>query len=434
MNLTIHFSDIMHTSPDLVKHMHAILSHYEANECFRAIELAVQERSKEVNQSTRRIFAPKEAYLHDTGASENDSVEGVMDALSSGTDSPATAKHDIIPRKEEPTLLVLSAQPLQEGSSTAISSTETSEAQRIPLKALPATHRRSLLKGHLTNSELNVQLDAPTPPPQNSTSSQSSSEKKVEQTLVEKFRRFCGDVVNNELAQIIMIFLISVNSLMMGIATSDWVKENERVDEIFFRFDRSFLISFTLESAMHLIHLGPALFAEGWLVFDLLIVILSWSFESLQIVRAFRIFRAFRLFTRVKTLRDLVMAIGEVMPKMFTIAALLLLIFYIFSVLFTELYADLPLSQSYFSTMDKSLFTCMEMMTLEWAEIAREVISYEPSAWAPISAFICITGFIIFNLVIAVICDAVAVTEKHVRELDGLESDDPEDQLIEGNE
>ena len=57
---------------------------------------------------------------------------------------------------------------------------------------------------------------------------------------------------------------------------------------------------------MQLFYLGFALFLDGWLVFDLAIVILSWSFESMQIVRAFRIFRAFRLVTRVKPLRDLV--------------------------------------------------------------------------------------------------------------------------------
>ena len=32
-------------------------------------------------------------------------------------------------------------------------------------------------------------------------------------------------------------------------------------------------------------------------------------------------------------------------------------------------------------------------------------------AWAPFIAFIMITGFIVFNLIIAVVCDAVAVVE-----------------------
>lgn len=249
-----------------------------------------------------------------------------------------------------------------------------------------------------------------------------------------KCRLFCGGLVNHEYVQIGIIVLILVNALLMGLATFDFVADDPQVDQIFQRVDKAFLVIFTIECAMQLVYLGASLFADGWLVFDLLIVVLSWSFESLQIIRAFRIFRAFRLITRVKPLRDLVLAIGAVMPRMYAIASLLLLIFYIFSVLFTELFSDLPLSDTYFKTLDTSLFTCMEMMTLEWGDISREVMLYEPWAWAPFSAFIIITGFIVFNLIVAVVCDAVAITEKQVRELDGFESDNPEQKLYEAQE
>eukprot|EP00934_Nitzschia_sp_Nitz4_P004317 Nitzschia sp. Nitz4//scaffold89_size161592//143487//145076//NITZ4_002400-RA/size161592-processed-gene-0.24-mRNA-1//1//CDS//3329559682//4307//frame0 len=247
-------------------------------------------------------------------------------------------------------------------------------------------------------------------------------------TFIWKARMFCGKLVNNEHVQIGIIVAIIVNALMMGLATFPFVEENPKVEKAFADIDTAFLVVFTIEVAMQLAYLGVALFADGWLFFDFMIVVLSWSFESLQIVRAFRIFRAFRLITRVKPLRDLVLAIGAVMPP------LLLLIFYIFSVLFTELYSSLDLSEEYFTTLDRSLYTCMEMMTLEWGDIAREVIAEEPLAWAPFSAFILITGFIVFNLIVAVVCDAVAITEKTVRELDGFESDSPENKLAEAQE
>ena len=247
-------------------------------------------------------------------------------------------------------------------------------------------------------------------------------------------RMLCGKIVNNEYVQIAIISLILLNALMMGIATIDYVTDNEKVDMVFTKIDKGFLVIFTVEVAMQLFYLGVTLFSDGWLIFDLTIVVLSWSFESLQIVRAFRIFRAFRLVTRVKPLRDLVLAIGAVLPRMYAIAALLMLIFYIFSVLFTELFSGLPLSENYFGTLDASLFTCMEMMTLEWGEIAREVMTHEQYAWAPFLFFIAITGFIVFNLIVAVVCDAVAVTEKTVREIDGLDSEDPVRTLEEAQE
>jgi hypothetical protein len=249
-----------------------------------------------------------------------------------------------------------------------------------------------------------------------------------------KARMQCGKVVNNETVQLTIISLILLNALMMGIATFDFVTESPTVHNIFTKIDKGFLVVFTIEVSMQLFYLGLTLFADGWLVFDLLIVVFSWSFESLQIIRAFRIFRAFRLITRVKPLRDLVLAIGAVLPRMYAIASLLMIIFYIFSVLFTELFSDLPLSDNYFGTLDASLFTCMEMMTLEWGEIAREVMTYRQWAWAPFTAFILITGFIVFNLIVAVVCDAVAVTEKVVREMDGFDSDDPNKKLDEAQE
>jgi hypothetical protein len=267
-----------------------------------------------------------------------------------------------------------------------------------------------------------------------SSTEESEDDEDEDLSLLWKARLLSGKVVNYEYVQIAIIFLIIINAMMMGLGTFDFVTDDPHVEQIFEDIDRVFLVIFTMEVAMQLFYLGVTLFSDGWLVFDFFIVVFSWSFESLQIVRAFRIFRAFRLITRVKPLRDLVLAIGAVLPRMYAIGGLLLLVFYIFSVLFTELFKDLELSANYFGTLGASLFTCMELMTLEWAGIAREVMTIYKWAWAPLASFIALTGFIVFNLIIAVVCDAVAVTEKTVREMDGIESDNPLQKLDEAQE
>jgi hypothetical protein len=78
----------------------------------------------------------------------------------------------------------------------------------------------------------------------------------------------------------------------------------------------------------------------------------------------------------------------------------------------------------------------MEMMTLEWASIAREVIDTPGYdwAWAPFTFFLAISGFIVFNLIVAVVVEAVAVTEQTVRALDGLEPNSPAAKLEEAQE
>ena len=234
-------------------------------------------------------------------------------------------------------------------------------------------------------------------------------------SLIWKFRLVCGKIVENPHVQLGIILLIIVNAIMMGIATFDFVTDNPDVEAGFSKLDRTFLSVFTAELILQLIYRSLNYFTDAWLVFDFVIVVISWSLESLQIVRAFRIFRAFRLVTRIGPLRELVMAIGAVMPRMYAIAMLLLLIFYIFAVLFTELFREVQTDVNYFGSLDRSLFTCMELMTLEWAGITREVMSQKSWAWAPVMAFISVTGFIVFNLIVAVVCDAVAVVDREVQ-------------------
>jgi hypothetical protein len=254
------------------------------------------------------------------------------------------------------------------------------------------------------------------------------SERRPE-TRLWKARIVVGRMVNHERVQITIISLIVLNAMMMGLGTMDFVTDSPNVQDIFNKVDLGFLTIFTAEVVMQFFYLGVALFQDGWLTFDFLLVAISWSVQSIQIIRAFRIFRVLRLITRVKPLRGLVLAIGQVLPRMYAIAVLLMIIFYVFAVLFTELFSELPLAENYFRTLDASLFSCMEMMTLGWADIAREVIVYEPWAWAPFSIFIAISGFIVYNLIVAVVVEAVAVTEQNVRALDGLDPDSPEEKL-----
>jgi hypothetical protein len=163
------------------------------------------------------------------------------------------------------------------------------------------------------------------------------------------------------------------------------------------------------------------LFADGWLVFDFTIIVLSWSVSGLQVIRSFRIFRAFRLVTRISVLRNLVLALFAVTPSMMAIIALFVLLLYIYAVMCTVLFGDMyenkVLDVDYFGTLDKSLFTLFTMMTLEWADVVRAVMTEYEWAWCIFTPFLVMSSFILYSLMIAVICDAVKVTE-HAEELE----------------
>jgi len=251
---------------------------------------------------------------------------------------------------------------------------------------------------------------------------------------VQKSRRFVGKIVYNEFVQVFIILLIFANGITMGFATTNWVTDDDELVATFLQVDKVFLYIFTVEIAMALYYVGPAFITDWWLVFDLVVVIVSYLSERFQVLRAFRIFRGFRLITRVKPLRDLVLALGEVLPRMSAIVGLLSIIFGVFGILFTELFQDMELEGNYFISFQHSLFTCLSMMTMEWAGICREVMQQKPHAWWPFFTFVMVAGFIVFNLLVAVVVEAVATTEETVRAMDGIESDTPEAKLEEAQE
>ena len=124
-------------------------------------------------------------------------------------------------------------------------------------------------------------------------------------------RDYSGRIVNDQGFQIFIVILILINSLFIGLSTFDFVEENPEAYRAFRILDLAFLIIFTIELIMQFLYHGYGLFFDGWLLFDLFIVLTSWTLESISVLRtlrlrSFRIFRAFRLTTRIRALRRLV--------------------------------------------------------------------------------------------------------------------------------
>jgi hypothetical protein len=249
------------------------------------------------------------------------------------------------------------------------------------------------------NSSLRSSTDDPSLPQEN----------KQMMKGLHRLRLFCGAIVNHPWVQQFIIFLTVVNAVMLGVATYDFVKENSTLNLAFETTDMIILIIFTVELIMQLLFHGHRFFKNGWLVFDFVLVIVSWSAASLQ---GLRIIRVLKLVSRIKPLRDVILALAKVLPRLGAIAALLGLIFYIYSVMFTEFFGDLILSDDYFSTLDRSLLTMFQMVTLEWTDIMRECMVQVWWAWIPFVSYIVITGFIVFNLIVAVVCEAVSDLSK----------------------
>lgn len=116
--------------------------------------------------------------------------------------------------------------------------------------------------------------------------------------------------------------------------------------------------------------------------------------------------RILRVVSAIPKLRAVVESLVRSLPGMGAISILLVIFFYVFSVVATKLFgADFP---HWFGTLWVSAFSLFQIMTLEgWADIAREVMPSYPGAWLFFVAFILLSTFTVLNLFIGLIVKAM---------------------------
>lgn len=110
------------------------------------------------------------------------------------------------------------------------------------------------------------------------------------------------------------------------------------------------------------------------------------------------------------------MALLGTLPQLSATFGLLALVIYTFAVLFTGMFGDLDLSEPYFDGLFGTMLTLFQMMTGDFTGIMRECMAYYWWAWIPIVFFILISGFVVFNVIVAVVCDGVATIKEQERE------------------
>ena len=107
------------------------------------------------------------------------------------------------------------------------------------------------------------------------------------------------------------------------------------------------------------------------------------------------------------TLRRVVAGLLAALPGMGSIVFLIGLIYYVFAIMATKLFGDD--NPNLFGTLGDSLFTLFTVMTLEgWTnDVARPVMQNHPYAWVFFVVYIVITTFMVLNLFIGVVVNAM---------------------------
>lgn len=220
------------------------------------------------------------------------------------------------------------------------------------------------------------------------------------------WRSRLGEFVESNRIQRLIIALILVNAAILGLETFPAVMQ--AAGPLLRGLDTALLAVFVVEIALKLLAHGLRFFRSAWNVFDLAVIGIALlpATGGLSVLRALRVLRVLRLVSAVPKMRFVVESLVRSLPGIGSIALLLGIFFYVFSVMATKLFAaDFP---QWFGSLFGSMFSLFQIMTLEgWAEIAREVMLVYPWGWLFFLGFILLATFTVLNLFIAVIVNAM---------------------------
>lgn len=217
-----------------------------------------------------------------------------------------------------------------------------------------------------------------------------------------------------------IIALILINAVLLGLET--WPAAMAVAGALIRALDKAILAVFVMEIAARLYVHQRNFWRDPWSVFDFAVVAIALlpATGQLAVLRALRVLRVLRLLTMVPSMRRVVGALVGAIPGLVSIAVVLLIIYYVFAVIATNLFAaDHP---EWFGHLGRSLYTLFQIMTLEsWSMgIARPVMENFPYAWAFFVPFILVATFTMLNLFIAIIVNAMqSYSEKEQQETVG---------------
>jgi voltage-gated sodium channel len=213
--------------------------------------------------------------------------------------------------------------------------------------------------------------------------------------------------IEHRLIQRGIITLILINALLLGLETSASVMA--KAGDIIILLDKFILAIFVIEIIIRLYVHRLAFWRDPWSLFDFTVVTIALIPASgpFAVVRALRVLRVLRLLTMVPSMRRVVGALLAAIPGLSSIGLVLLILYYVFAVIATNLYASAY--PEWFGTIGRSFYTLFQIMTLEsWSMgIVRPVMEHYPYAWTFFVPFILVATFTMLNLFIAIIVNAM---------------------------
>jgi voltage-gated sodium channel len=221
-------------------------------------------------------------------------------------------------------------------------------------------------------------------------------------------------IIGDPRTERVIMTLIILNAITLGLETSPTVMAHWST--VLHLVDHAILGIFVLEVASRIVVYRSQFFRDPWSIFDFIVVGIALvpATEAFSVLRALRVLRVLRLITVLPSLRRVVGGLIAALPGMGSIVLLLAVLYYVFSVMATQLFgAAFP---EWFGTIGASAYSLFQIMTLEsWSMgIVRPVMEKFPYAWAFFVPYIIVTTFAALNLFIGVVVNAMQ--SEHAKE------------------
>jgi voltage-gated sodium channel len=214
-------------------------------------------------------------------------------------------------------------------------------------------------------------------------------------------------IVDDPRTERFIMALILVNAVILGMET--YPRVMNAAGPLLETLDHIILAVFVAEIAARIAVHRLAFFRDPWSLFDFVVIGIALvpATETFSVLRALRVLRVLRLITAIPTLKAVVAGLLASLPGMVSIVFLIGLLYYVFAIIAIKLFgADNP---ELFGTLGKSLYTLFTVMTLEgWTnDVAKPVMEHHPWAWIFFITYIVLTTFMVLNLFIGVVVNAM---------------------------
>ncbi len=230
--------------------------------------------------------------------------------------------------------------------------------------------------------------------------------------------------------------LIIVNAVILGVLTYDTL--SRPLDRSLRVVDTAITWIFVCEILLKLVIYRVDFFRSGWNWFDFTVVGVSLipGGQGFSVLRALRVLRVLRLLHFVPMMKQVTEAMIRALPGMGAILALLGLITYVAAVMATNMFGDTETEEvaQLFSDLPRSALSLFQVMTMDgWRfEVVQKVVDDgHPYAWAFFLIFIFVASFLVLNLFIALIVEALQMEQEAMQEehIEALEEDAAEAQV-----